>query len=215
MGLIAEVKYKSPSAGVLRDPFFPARIAKDYVASGAQAVSVLVDGPFFGGGEHHLAQVCRAVSVPVLYKEFVVDPWQVWHAAAYGASAVLLIASVLDDEDLAVLLDTCRVAEVEALLEVHNEAEMERACRSGASLIGVNNRNLETFEVSLQTSERLVKMAEGATTLISESGIRSPKEVSFLAGLGFHGVLVGEGLLRQSDLKHGVRALMGELWDVS
>jgi len=208
MGLVAEVKFRSPSAGILREPFEPAALARAYAEAGAQAVSVLVDEPYFGGGEHRLLEVRGAVDLPLLYKEFVVDPWQVWHAAACGASAVLLIAAVLDDRDLTLLMGLCDETGLESLVEVHDEEEMDRAAEAGASTIGVNNRNLLNFEVSLDTTYRLVQRAPAGCTFISESGIRSAEDVCKLQQSGAHAVLVGESLLRQPDPGLAARELM-------
>ncbi len=212
IGLIAEVKRRSPSAGAIREPFDPPAIARSYASGGAQALSVLIDGKYFGGGEADFRAVRLAVALPMLYKEFVVDDWQIWHAASLGASAVLLIAAALDDRALASLMTSCAAARVEPLLEVHNEAEMKRAAASGAKLVGVNNRDLATFTVSLDTSIRLKALAPESCTLVSESGVRSADDVVRLRRAGFHAVLVGERLLRQNDLDAAVRALMTPAW---
>ena len=209
VGLIAEVKRRSPSAGVIRHPFDPPGIARSYAAAGAQAVSVLMDGPYFGGGEDDFAAVRAAVELPLLYTEFVVDPWQVWHAAALGASAALLIAGVLDEAALRTFREELEAAGLAALVEVHDEPQMALAVASGATCIGINNRDLRTFSVSLETSLRVAAGAPDGCTLISESGIRGPDDVARLREAGLHGVLVGEHLLRASDLEAAVRDLMG------
>jgi indole-3-glycerol phosphate synthase len=208
MGLIAEVKRRSPSAGALRDPFDPAAIASAYAGAGAQAVSVLMDERYFGGGEDDFRAVRNAIERPLLYKEFVIDTWQVWHAAALGASAVLLIAAVLDDGALRELVAGCREARVEPLLEVHDAEEMKRAGQHDVTCIGINNRNLKTFEVSIETTLRLKDDAPASGLLISESGIRSADDVSRLRAEGVAAVLVGEHLLRQPDLASAVHELM-------
>ena len=212
MGLIAEVKHRSPSAGTIRDPFEPARIARAYAEAGAQAISVLIDEHYFGGGAGDLVAVQESCEVALLYKEFVVDAWQVWHAASLGASAVLLIAAALDDQEFANLLAACRAASVSALVEVHDGDELDRAAAAGAVLIGVNNRNLRTFEVSLDTSVDLAARAPASATLVSESGIRGPADVARVKAAGYHAVLVGEHLLRQADLVQAVEELMGDVW---
>ncbi|MFO1490371.1 MAG: indole-3-glycerol phosphate synthase TrpC [Kiritimatiellia bacterium] len=209
IGLIAEVKHRSPSAGVIRSPWDPAAIARDYQAGGAHALSVLVDEHFFGGGESAFTAVRAAVALPLLYKEFVIDPWQVWHARSIGASAVLLIAAALPDAALAALMRECAAAGLEVLLEVHDEAEMRRAAALGASLIGVNNRDLRTFRTTLETSHRLRALAPAGCTFVSESGIRDAGDVRALREAGVHAVLVGEHLLRKPDLAGAVRDLMG------
>lgn len=209
IGLIAEVKHRSPSAGVIRTPWDPAAIARDYEAGGAQALSVLVDEHYFGGGESAFTAVREAVALPLLYKEFVIDPWQVWHARRIGASAVLLIAAALSDDAAAGLMRECAAAGLEVLLEVHDEEEMRRAADLGARLIGVNNRDLRTFRTTLETSFRLRALAPAGCTFVSESGIRDADDVRSLREAGAHAVLVGEHLLRKPDLVAATRALMG------
>ena len=209
IGLIAEVKHRSPSAGAIREPFEPAAIARAYAAAGAQALSVLMDAPYFGGGEAPFRAVRAAVPLPLLYKEFVVDEWQTWHARSLGASAILLIAAVLDDGELERLLGLARAAGLAALLEVHDAPEMRRAAARGARLIGINNRDLKTFATNLETTFRLQALAPAGCTLVSESGIKTAADVQRLRAAGIQGVLVGEGLLRQPDLQQAVRELMG------
>ena len=208
MGLIAEVKRRSPSAGSIRENFDPAEIARAYELAGAQAISVLMDQKFFGGGAEDFRVVRQAVSLPLLYKEFVVDPWQIWHAASLGASAVLLIAAVLDDRNLESLAACCREAGLEPLVEVHDEKEMGRVAALGVRCIGVNNRDLRTFKVSIRTTLRLKALAPKDCTLISESGIRSAEDVAKLKAGGVHAILVGEHLLRQADVAMGIQKLM-------
>jgi indole-3-glycerol phosphate synthase len=208
IGLIAEVKRRSPSAGAIREPFDPPSIAVAYDEAGAQAVSVLMDQKYFGGGEADFRAVRAMVDLPLLYKEFVVDEWQIWHAASLGASAALLIAAVLDDALLKDLVALCRRARVEPLVEVHDEKEMKRVAALPVRCIGVNNRDLKTFKISLETTLRLKPLAPKECTLISESGIRSAADVARLKDAGVHAVLVGEHLLRQSDLGKAVKDLM-------
>jgi len=208
LALIAEVKRRSPSAGALREPFDPAAIARAYEAAGAQAISCLMDTKYFGGGDEQFKAVRSAVRLPILYKEFVVDEWQIWHARVLGASAVLLIAAALDDADLAHLLEICRQAGLEALLEVHNAAEMRRAAASGAKVIGINNRNLATFQTTLETTFQLKQLAPPDCLLVSESGIHTAADIQRLRAAGIGAALVGESLLRQPDLQEAVRRLM-------
>ena len=209
MGIIAEVKRQSPSAGVIRDPFVPADIARAYEAGGANAISVLMDEVYFGGGEPHFREVRAAVNLPLLYKEFVVDPWQVWHAKEIGASGVLLIAAALDDEELKRLSDEVTEAGLEVLLEVHDQEELSRALALKAPIIGINNRNLKTFETTLDTTMSLADQLPEETVLISESGIYTPDDLKMLSASGARGVLVGESLLRQEDVETAVRSLRG------
>ncbi len=208
LGLIAEVKRRSPSAGPIREPFDPAEIACAYAASGAQALSVLMDEKYFGGGEAQFLRVRSAVSLPLLYKEFVVDPWQIRHAASLGASAVLLIAAVLDREPLREFMELCRAASLAALVEVHDEAEMRIAASLECPLIGINNRDLKSFKTTLETTFRLAALAPPGCVLVSESGIKTHEDILRLRAGGIHAVLVGESLLRQTDLHGAVRSLM-------
>lgn len=209
IGLIAECKRRSPSAGVIRDPFEPAEIARAYEAGGAQALSVLIDQPFFGGGPGDFKAVREAVSLPLLYKEFVIDEWQVAHAASIGASAVLLIVAALSEEELVSLAEKIKELGMQALVEVHDEAEAEIAIRSNAEIIGINNRNLKTFETTLETTRRVMQGIPDDRMIISESGINKPEDVTALLGMGVHAILVGEHLLRKKDLVQAVKDLMG------
>ncbi len=199
MGLIAEVKRKSPSAGLIREPFSPSGIAAGYEANGASAVSCLMDHKYFGGGDADFSEVRNAIEIPMLYKEFVVDPWQIAHAKTMGASAVLLIVGALTDAELAGFINEIRALDLQPLVEVHDKEEMVRAIDAGSDCIGINNRNLKTFVTTLDTTFELATMAPPACTLISESGIRTPEDVVKLKGAGAHAILVGESLLREKD----------------
>ncbi len=208
VGLIAEVKRRSPSAGPIREPFDPVAIARAYESAGAQAVSVLMDAKYFGGGETDFRAVRDAVALPMLYKEFVVDPWQIAHAASLGASAVLLIAGALDAVELRDFAAAIRAEGLDALVEVHDEAELDKALESGASLVGINNRDLRTFVTTVDTTIRLAARVPAGITLVSESGIRGADDVARLRAAGVQGILVGEHLLRQADVGAAVRGLM-------
>ncbi len=197
MGLIAEVKRKSPSAGVIRDPFDPAGIARDYEAHGAHAISCLMDEKYFGGGAADFSTVRSAVGLPMLYKEFVIDPWQIVHAKTMGASAVLLIVGALTDAELATFIKEAQHKELQPLVEVHDREEMQRAIDAGSDCIGINNRNLKTFATTLDTTFELAAMAPEGCTLVSESGIKVPDDVVRLKEAGAHAILVGESLLRE------------------
>ncbi len=211
IGLIAEVKRRSPSAGTIRTPFDPSAIARAYESAGAQAVSVLVDEKYFGGGEDIFREVCRATRLPMLYKEFVVDEWQIWHAAALGASAVLLIAAALEKHRLEILIDTAGAAGLEVLFEVHNRSEMEIGIELGCPVIGINNRDLKTFSVSLDTTLELKNLAPADSLIISESGIKSKSDVRMLMQAGIDGILVGQQLLeRGKDPAREIRDLMSD-----
>lgn len=215
MGLIAEVKRRSPSVGVIRTPFDPAAIARAYEAGGAQALSVLMDEKYFGGGASDFAVVRAAVKLPLLYKEFVVDPWQVWHARSLGASAVLLIVAALERRKLKSLMQLIADLQMEPLVEVHDAHEFAVAVDVGARCLGVNNRDLRTFQTSLQTTVDLASQAPRGTLLVSESGIRTADDVMMVKAAGARAVLVGEHLLRQSNLRRAVKKLMGRSWAVS
>jgi indole-3-glycerol phosphate synthase len=209
IGLIAEVKRKSPSAGPIREPFDPAGIARAYEAAGAQAISCLMDAKYFGGGEKQWVAVRAATKLPMLYKEFVIDPRQIFHAEALEASAVLLIVAALNDSELCSYIQLVVACGMTPLVEVHTEEEMKRAVASGAQCIGINNRNLKTFETKLETTLKLRELAPKGCTLISESGIRSAEDVRMLREAGIAAILVGESLLRRPDLEAAVRNLIG------
>ena len=212
MGLIAEVKRKSPSAGVIRDPFDPVEIVTAYEAAGANAISVLMDERYFGGGEKDMRAIRNVSKLPLLYKEFVIDEWQIWHARFLGASAVLFIVAALDDATLKKFLKTCRDARMDSLVEVHDETEAKRAVALGAKIIGVNNRDLKTFTTSLEVTERVARIVPKSALLVSESGIKTPEDVTRVRQAGARAVLVGESLLRQADLAEAVRSLMSSVW---
>ena len=199
MGLIAEVKRRSPSAGLIRDPFDPAAIATEYEANGASAVSCLMDEKYFGGGAADFSAVRKAIEIPMLYKEFVVDSWQIAHAKTMGASAVLLIVGALSDAELSGFIAAIRALELQPLVEVHDREEMLRAIDAGSDCIGINNRNLKTFVTTLETTFELATMAPSGCTLVSESGIKTPEDVVELKNAGAHAILVGESLLRESS----------------
>ena len=208
IGLIAEVKRNSPSAGPIREPFAPAEIARAYEAAGAQAISCLMDVRYFGGGERQWSAVRAATALPMLYKEFVIDPRQIFHAEALGASAVLLIVAALSDAELKKYIRLTEASGMTPLVEVHTEEEMKRAVGAGAECIGINNRNLKTFETKIETSLELRPLVPKGCTLISESGIRNADDIRMLHEAGISAVLVGESLLRQADIGAAVRALM-------
>jgi len=208
VGLIAEVKRQSPSAGAIREPFEPAKIARAYEAAGAQAISCLMDSKYFGGGEEQWNEVCAATTLPMLYKEFVIDPRQIFHADALGASAVLLIVAALTDEELASFIQLIEKSGMTPLVEVHTEEEMKRAVAAEAKCIGINNRNLKTFETNIETTLALRELAPADCTLISESGIRTADDIRTLHDAGIAAVLVGESLLRQPDLETAVKKLI-------
>lgn len=204
--LIAEVKKASPSKGVLIENFDPLALGKVYAENGAAAISVLTDEHFFQGHLDYMANVRAAVNVPVLRKDFVIDPYQVYEGRARGADAVLLIVAALEDAQLADLHALITELGMAALVEVHDEDEMERAIKLGAKVIGVNNRDLKTFDVDLSTTARLAAMVPDGVTLVAESGIHSAEDVYNMGQHGAHAVLVGESLVRADDTAAAARA---------
>ena len=211
VGLIAEVKKASPSAGVIREDFDPVAIAREYEAAGASCLSVLTDEKFFQGSPEFLKQIRPVVNLPLLRKDFIIDERQIAEAIDWGADAVLLIAAILDDGQLGHFHALATAAGLTALVEVHDEDELNRALALKAPLIGVNNRNLKTFEVNLATTEQLAaRMDLRQTLLVSESGIHSRADVERLTACGARAVLVGESLMREDDIAAKVRELGGQ-----
>ena len=213
--LIAEVKKASPSAGVICPDFDPVQIAKEYEVAGASCLSVLTDEKFFQGSLDYLRQIRQAVKLPLLRKDFIIDERQILEAIEWGADAILLIVAILDDARLQRFHTLAAEAGLAALVEVHDEAELDRALAAGAGLIGVNNRDLKTFKVDLATTERLAARLfptpdpQHSPLLVAESGINTRADVERLARCGAQAVLVGESLMRGSDIRTKVRALVG------
>lgn len=209
VALIAEVKRASPSAGIIRQDFDPVEIACAYERGGATCISILTDRRFFGGEPSHLTQVRSAVGLPVLRKDFILDDVQVLEARALGADAYLLIVAALEPAELQGLMEPGRELGMDALVEVHNERELDVAVSAGADLIGINNRDLHTFEVNLEVTERLAPQVPAGLLLVSESGIRTRADVERLKDCGVKAILVGETLMRAADIETATRALAG------
>ncbi len=205
--VIAEVKKASPSKGVIRADFDPAAIARSYEAGGAACLSVLTDVDFFQGSDAYLQQARAASALPVLRKDFIVDPYQLYEARALGADCVLLIAAALDDAQLSEFAFIAAELGMDVLLEVHDLDELERALPVPARLLGINNRNLKTFEVSLQTTLALQAMVPADRLLVTESGILAPADVALMRDAGVHAFLVGEAFMRQPDPGAALREL--------
>jgi indole-3-glycerol phosphate synthase len=214
VALIAEVKKASPSAGIICPDFDPVRLARDYEAAGASCLSVLTDEKFFQGSLECLKQIRAAVSLPLLRKDFIIDERQILEAVDWGADAILLIVAILTDDALRQFHALASGAGLAVLVEVHDEAELERALAADARLIGVNNRDLKTFKVDLATTERLAAKMGGTATrpsplLVAESGIHTRADVERLARCGARAILVGESLMRQGDVRAKIRELLG------
>jgi len=198
-GVIAEIKRASPSKGLLREDFNPAAIAASYQAGGASCVSVLTDRDFFQGSEDYLRQARAACDLPVIRKDFIVDPYQVYEARAIAADCILLIVSALEDEQMLALNTLAHELGMDVLVEVHDEAELERALRLNNRLIGVNNRNLRTFETSLDTTLRMLDQIPKECTVVTESGIHEATDVALMREHRVNAFLVGEAFMRAPD----------------
>lgn len=207
--VIAELKKASPSLGLIREDYAPAALAPRLEAAGAAALSVLTEEEFFQGSLGDLKEAKKAVSIPILRKDFIFDPWQVWEARAAGADSFLLIVAVLTDELLLELLSLGRELGMEPLIEVHSRAELDRAKAVGAKIIGVNNRDLRDFKVSLQTSLDLIREIPEGAIAVSESGLHTREDIERLRLAGFDAFLIGERLMKQADPARELQGLLG------
>jgi indole-3-glycerol phosphate synthase len=213
--LLAEIKRRSPSAGAIREGADPVDVARAYRQGGAAALSVLTDRDFFGGSMEVLRAVRAVVELPLLRKDFIIDPLQVWEARGAGADAILLIVRILSDAQMGELHDLAREQGMDVLIEAHDEEELHRAGAVGGDLIGVNNRDLDTFRTDLELSIRLARAVPPEITLVAESGIRSAGDVLRLGAAGVDAILVGESLMRQDDLVSAASALVGHPRDAA
>lgn len=208
LALIAEVKKASPSKGLIRADFDPPALARAYEAAGAACLSVLTDGPSFQGDDAYLVAARAATDLPAIRKDFLVDPWQVAESRALGADAILVILAMVDDAVAAELMSEAARFDMDALVEVHDEAEMARAGELGALLVGVNNRDLRSFVTDLAVTERLAAQVPEGALLVTESGIGGPGDVARLEKCGAKAMLVGESLMRQADVEAATRRLL-------
>jgi len=210
VSVIAEIKRKSPSKGIIARNFDPVGTARLYEREGAAAVSVLTDRDFFGGEKEHLAQVRRMVRLPLLRKDFIIDPCQVYESRLLGADALLLIASILGTEELTGLIRLAEETGLETLVEVHGEEDLEKALAAGTGLLGINNRDLGTFVTDLSVSERLAPLIPPGPVVVSESGIRNRADVARLERAGIRAFLIGEALMSEMDPGKKLREFLGK-----
>lgn len=205
--LIAEVKKSSPSQGIINENINPVEIALKYQACGAGAISVLTEEEFFMGNNEYLSDIRAKVDIPILRKDFIIDPYQIYHSRYLGASVILLIVAILDNDRLKEYLMIADSLGLDAIVEVHTEEELFRAIDIGVRIIGINNRNLNTFEVDLKTTKRLMKLIPEDRLVISESGIKTAEDISYLKNLGIKGILIGETLMRSKDICIAIKEL--------
>lgn len=210
INLIAEAKKRSPVKGVLKQDFDIISIALTYQANGASAMSVLTDERFFEGKLEYLEEVKKRISIPVLRKDFIIDEYQVYESAAAGADAVLLIAHILTHEELAKFSSLAKELSMDVLVEIHNEEELEKALYAHSSIIGINNRDLNSFEVDLKVTERLVRLIPPGKIIVSESGIATYEDIMFLKSLGVNAVLIGEAFMKAGNIAEKIREFTRE-----
>ena len=210
INIIAELKESSPSKGLLREEYAPAVLASGLESAGSAALSVLTEEDFFHGSLGDLKEANRVTKIPILRKDFIIDPWQVWEARAAGADSFLLIAAILSDTTLGELLALGRTLKMEPLVEVHERGELDRVIGAGARIIGVNNRDLRDFQVHIETSLSLIEMIPDDCIAVSESGLRTHEDIERLRRAGFDAFLIGEYLMKEADPGSALRVLRGD-----
>jgi len=210
ISIIAEIKRNSPSRGLLRDNFNHISIAKEYEKGGANAISVLTDAKYFWGNNNHLIDVKKEVNLPILRKEFIIDEYQIYQSAYIGADAILLIAKILQLKQLIKFLDLAKELNMACLIEVHSKEELQKVFATSAEIIGINNRNLENFQTSIEHSLNLKKLIPEKYITVSESGIKKREDIIALEEAGFHSVLIGETLIKQTDIEKKLKELLGK-----
>lgn len=210
ISIIAEIKRHSPSKGILRDNFDHIGIAKTYEKGGASAISVLTDSKYFWGNNNHLIDVKKSVNLPVLRKDFIIDEYQIYQSAYIGADAILLIAKVLKLKELASFLDLAKELNMACLVEVHSKEELQKVFATSAEIIGINNRNLENFQTSVEHSLTLKKSIPERYITVSESGIKKREDILVLQESGFNSALIGESLIKQSNIEKKIKELLGK-----
>jgi len=213
ISIIAEVKKASPSKGIIKKDFNPEEIARAYGSNRAEAISVLTEDRFFKGHNSYLKEVRNVTSAPLLRKDFIIDPYQIYQSKVLGADAILLIVSILSKEKIVEFIEIAKSIGLECLVEVHDRFELEAALKAGSEIIGINNRDLKTFNTSLSTTENLIKHIPESKVIISESGINTRQDMEFLQSLGVNGVLIGEGLMRANSIEDKFKELRGEFID--
>jgi indole-3-glycerol phosphate synthase len=210
ISIIAEVKKASPSKGIIKEDFDPMMIAKEYCEAKVQAMSVLTEKNFFLGDDDYLVRIRQAYPTPILRKDFLIDLWQVYQSRCLGADAILLITSLLSDEELKKFQVVAGILGMQCLVEVHNREELDRALESGAQIIGINNRDLNTFNVDIRTTEKLMNYIPNDRVVVSESGIKDYNDIKYLKELGVDAVLIGETFMRATSIKEKIDELRGK-----
>lgn len=208
INLIGELKKATPQKGIIRGDFNALKIALTYQANGASALSVLTDKRFFEGNPQTLTELKTRVTIPILRKDFIIDEYQIYESLYYGADAILLIADILTEEELTGFYKVAKDLGMDVLVEVHTEEDVEKALKSGASIIGINNRDLNTFRVDLATTQRLIRIIPDNKVKVSESGIKTYEDVMFLKSLGINAVLIGETFMEADDIAAKIRDVM-------